>query len=240
MSIKVIIEEDQQINFEDSVFITGFHGIGWTGYIAIRHLIKTAKAERIGYLIGDVIPDIISIEDEHLVLPFEFYKYKDFVIFQPPIQPILIEQGKIIQKLAQWIVDSKFKEAVLVGGLDIRFQQDSNELRLVPTKAFIDIGKQFDNPYLEKGLLIRGPLALLLTQLEVKHFPAVVILPFAKSDRPDPAAAAVAIEFLNKYYQLDISTSQLQTDAQMIEDEIAELLRQERERTEREPHDMYI
>ena len=240
MAIKILIEEEKQINFEDSVFITGFHGIGWTGYIAIRHLIKTAQAERIGYLIGSNIPDIISIEDEHLILPFEFYKYKDFVIFQPPIQPILMEQGRIIQKLAQWIVDSKFKEAVLVGGLDIRFQQESNELRLVPTKAFIDSGKKFDNPFLEKGLLIRGPLALLLTHLEVLHFPAVVILPFAKPDRPDPAAAAVAIEFLSKYYQLDISTSQLQTDAQMIEDEIAEILRQERERTEREPNDMYI
>jgi uncharacterized protein len=151
-----------------------------------------------------------------------------------------MEQGRIIQKLAQWIVDSKFKEAVLVGGLDIRFQQESNELRLVPTTAFLDNGKKFDNPFLEKGLLIRGPLALLLTHLEVLHFPAVVILPFAKPDRPDPAAAAVAIEFLSKYYQLDISTSQLQTDAQMIEDEIAEILRQERERTEREPNDMYI
>lgn len=240
MSIKIIIEDDKQIDFENSIFITGFHGIGWTGYIAIRHLIKTAEAERIGYIIGDIIPDIISIEDEHLILPFEFYKYKDFIIFQPPVQPILIEQGKIIQELAQWIVDSKFKEAVLVGGLDIRFQQDSNELRLVPTKAFIDSGRKFDSPYLEKGLLIRGPLALLLTQLEVRYFPAVVILPFAKPDRPDPAAAARAIEFFNKYYQLDISISQLQTDAQMIEDEIAEIVRQDRERNEKEPYDMYI
>jgi len=240
MSIKIIIEDEKQINFEESIFITGFHGIGWTGYIAIRHLIKTAKAERIGYLIGNMIPDIISIEEEHLILPFEFYKYKNFIIFQPPIQPILIEQQKIIQKLAQWIVDCRFKEAVLVGGLDIRFQQNNNELRLVPTKAFIDSGKKFDNPYLEKGLLIRGPLALLLTHLEILYFPAVVILPYAKPDRPDPTAAAVAIEFLSKYYELDISTSQLQTDAQMIEDEIAEILRQERERTEREPHDIYI
>lgn len=240
MSIKMIFEEGKKSNFPDSVFITGFHGIGWTGYIAIRHLIKTAKAEKIGYLMGDVIPDIISIEDEHLILPFEFYSYKNFVMFQPPLQPILLEQRKIIQELAQWIVNSNFKEAVLIGGLDIRFQQESKDLRLVPTKAFVSKGRKFDNPYLEKGLLIRGPLALLLTHLEVLNFPAVVILPFANPDRPDPAAAAVSIDFLNKNYQLDISTSQLLTDAKLIEDEIAEILRQERERTEREPHDMYI
>ena len=34
-----------------------------------------------------------------------------------------------------------------------------------------------------------------------------------------------------KHYELAIATSQLQTDAQKIEDEIAEILRQERERT---------
>lgn len=244
MAIRIIIE-DKKINYQDSVFVSGFHGLGWTGYIAIRHIIKTTSTERVGYIDGDLLPDTISIEGERLILPYEFHKYKNFIIFQPPFQPILTEQHKIadqqkiIRRLAEWIVESKFREAILIGGLDVRFQQESQELRIIPTKAFIK-AKEFNIPFLEKGLLVRGPLALLLTHLEMLNFPAVVILPYAQPNRPDPAAAAVAVEFLNKHYQFGISTSQLQTDALKIENEIAEILRQERERTEQEPRDMYI
>ena len=240
MPIQIVIEEDQEINYEDSVFITGFHGVGWTGYITIRHIIKTASNKRIGYLIDDTLPDIVSIEDERLVLPFEFHRLNNFVIFQPPFQPILAKQQNIIKELAEWITKSNFKEAILVGGLDIRFQKDSEKMRIVPNRATINKAKELDIPFLEKGLMIKGPLALLLTHLEILSFPAIVILPYAQFDRPDPAAAAVAIDFLNKYYQLDLSTSQLRTDAQRIENEIEEILRQERERMEREPRDMYI
>jgi uncharacterized protein len=136
-------------------------------------------------------------------------------------------------------VESQFKEAILIGGLDKRFQKASESLRILPTRAYTE-AKKLDIPLLEKGLLVRGPLALLLAHLEMLNFPGLVILPYANVDRPDPAAAAGAIDFLNEFYHLDIETSQLQSDALKIEDEISEILRQERERSEREPRDMYI
>ncbi len=239
MVIKIVINDDIEVDYENSVFITGFHGLGWTGYIAIRHIIKTVETERIGYIDGDILPDIISLEGDRLVLPFEFHKYKNFIVFQPPIQPILIEPHKTIRTLAEWIVNSNFKETVLIGGLDVRFQQEAQTIRILPTSSY-NKAKDFEVPYLEKSLPVRGPLAMLLTHLEILNFPSLVVLPYARPNRPDPAAAAVAIDFLNKYYDLGISTSQLQTDAQKIEDEIAEIIRQEREQTEREPRDMYI
>ena len=245
MGTKIVIDSEKKVDFGNSVFITGFHGLGWTGYIAIRHIIKSTNTERVGYVVGDLLPDVISIENERLVLPYEFHRYKNLIVFQPPFQPILIEpyriaeQQKIIRELAEWIAKSNFKETVLIGGLDIRFQQEKNTLRIIPTRSFSRT-EELNSPLLEKGLLVRGPLALLLTHLEILNVPAVVILPYAKSDRPDPAAAAVAIEFLNSNYQLEIPTTQLQTDAQKIEDEISEILRQERERSEQEPRDMYV
>ena len=240
MDMKIIIEEEDTINYQDCIFITGFHGIGWTGYIAIRHIIKAAKTDRIGYILADNIPDILSIEDERLVLPFEFHKHGKFIIFQPPFQPIFPNQPQLIRFLAEWITQSNFKDVLLLGGLDIRFHEDEHALRLVPTRTAIDRAKTFKIPFLEKGLLMKGPLALLLAHLEILNFPAITLLPYAKPDRPDPAAAAIAINFLNENYSLNVETAQLQTDAQTIEDEIEEILQQERDRTQRQPRDMYI
>ncbi len=241
MALEIVIENEKAINFRDSVFVTGFHGVGWTGYIAIRHMVKVIDPkERIGYMIGEKIPDVISLEDDQVLLPYEFYKHNQLVIFQPPFQPFLTEQHEMIRTLAQWIVKSGFKEAVLFGGLDIRFREGTEELRIVPTRAIVDKAKQLNYGFLERGLLIRGPLALLLAHLEILNYPAVVVLPYAKPDRPDPVAASIAINYLNKQYNLEISTSQLKTDAELIENEIDEILRQERERTQQEPRDMYI
>ncbi|MHA1132558.1 MAG: proteasome assembly chaperone family protein, partial [Candidatus Helarchaeota archaeon] len=232
MDMKIVIENKEQVNYENSIFLTGWHGIGWTGYITIRHIIKTAKSKRIGFIFDESIPDILSIEDERLVLPFEIHRINNFIIFQPPFQPIFPKQSQLIKNLADWIVKSNFKEVILIGGLDIRFQEDEHELRIVPTRSAIEKAKNFETPFLEKGLLIKGPLALLLAHLEMQNFPALTILPYAKPDRPDPAAAAVAVKFLNDHYNLNIEIIQLQTDAQRIEDEIEEILQQERERTQ--------
>ncbi|MHA1832824.1 MAG: PAC2 family protein, partial [Candidatus Baldrarchaeia archaeon] len=52
--------------------------------------------------------------------------------------------------------------------------------------------------------------------------------------RPDPLAAATAIQVINQLYDLDISTEQLIKDAKQIEQEIAQLKEQE-EKVQREP-----
>ncbi|MHA1263843.1 MAG: proteasome assembly chaperone family protein [Candidatus Helarchaeota archaeon] len=245
MVIEIVIDSHYETDFSNDIFITGFHGLGWTGYIAIRHIVKSMNAERIGYIQSDKLPDIISIEGGRLILPYQFHQFNQTIIFQPSYQPLLIdpykmtEQQKVIKTLADWIVKSQFKEAILIGGLDKQFQQDSQQLRILPTHTFPKAEK-LNIPFLEKGLLVRGPLALLLAHLEMKNFPALVLLPYANVDRPDPAAAAVAIDFLNEFYSLNISTSQLQDDALKIENEISEILKQERERAAREPRDMYI
>ncbi|TFG04429.1 MAG: proteasome assembly chaperone family protein [Promethearchaeota archaeon] len=245
MVIEIVLDEQAATDFTDCLFLTGFHGLGWTGYIAIRHLIKSAETERIGYINSDLLPDIISLEGNRLVLPYEFHRYKNFIIFQPPFQPIymdpqgIAEQHRIIQALARWIQQSHFKQALLIGGLDKRFQQASETMRVIPTPTF-PLSKELQFPLLESGLMVRGPLALLLSQLEMLKFPALVLLPYTNIDRPDPAAAAVAIEFLNTQYDLDIAITELQSDARKIEAEISEIIRQERERTEQEPRDMYI
>lgn len=41
------------------VLITGFHGIGLTGYIAVTHLINTFRAERIGYIETEFMPPLV-------------------------------------------------------------------------------------------------------------------------------------------------------------------------------------
>jgi len=191
----------------------------------------------------DQLPSFVSLEKDRLSLPFEFFKYGNFVIFIAKIQPAQSEMNEITKKLANWVVNNKMAESILIGGLDSALKDEDEtetDLKIVPTKSFPNAEKI--GPNLEKGLFVTGPLALMLIYFEILDFPACAILPYCSRDRPDPRASATAIKSLNKLYpDLDMDLDKLYSDAKKIEQEIDSIMKQEREvREPREPGGMYV
>jgi uncharacterized protein len=241
LSVEIKLWKD--VDLHDCIFITGFHSvIGETGYIAVRHLVKALKPERIGFIETALLPPITSLENSRLTFPFELFKSENIVILFPRVIPYRAEQRRFAEKVAEWLVKHHFKEAVLIGGLDSQFKSGDSEFRVVPTSAMLQ--KALDKKFilLEEELSVFGPLALTLTYLEINNFPALAILPFAQRGRPDPRAAATAIEKINLLLGLSIPTTELIRDAHEIEEEIGKILKQQEERElRREPReDMYI
>jgi len=208
--------------YEDNILITGFHGIGMTGYIAINHLLNALEAERIGYIQTRSLPPFVSVQGKQLLTPFEVYKWDRFVFIRSEFPPHRSEENMFSRKIAEWAVEKQFREAMLVGGLDRRFRSSPEYLRMVPTKTYLDRNQVIKDLLLEEGLYVTGPLAIMLTAFEVCNFPAVAILPYASRDIPDPRAAAVAINRISEIYQLEIDVSDLVQDAEKIERELEE------------------
>jgi uncharacterized protein len=222
--------------YEDNIMITGFHGIGMTGYIAINHMLNALKAERIGYIQTRYTPPLVSVGGDRLLTPFEVYKWDRFVFVRSEFPPHRSDENKFSRKIAEWVVEEQFKEAMLVGGLDRRFRSGSEDLKMVPTKTYLDKNQVIRDLLLEGGLYVTGPLALMLTTFEICDFPAVAILPYASRDIPDPRAAAVAIKRICEIYQLGIDVSGLVQDAETIERELEE----RRMRTSQSYNGMYV
>lgn len=240
MSVEIKLKDN--VDLKDCIFITGFHSvIGETGYIAVRHLIKTLRPERIGFVDTALLPQLTGLENSQLTLPFELFKSENLVILFPRVIPYRAEQRRFAQTLTQWLIENRFREAVLIGGLDNQFRTGDTDCRVVPTGAMLKKTQENKLILLEEGLNVFGPLALTLIYLEIKNFPALAILPFAQRGRPDPRAAVVAIEKINALYGLSISTTELIRDAREIEEEIGKIIKQQEEIQRREPRgDMYI
>ena len=231
LNIEIILK--RKVELEGKIFITGFHGIGYAGYIAVNHIIESTNAELLGYVTTEQYPPIVSLDENRVLTPYELFMYKDFILFLPRFQPPPSEQNDLMRILTEWTVKNRFLEAILIGGLDSKLKAGEEKLRVVPTSQF-KMNNKLELKKLDRNLYVVGPLAILLAYYEIKDFPAIALLPYAQRGRPDPLAAATAIQIINQLYDLDISTEQLIKDAKQIEQEIAQLKEQE-EKVQREP-----
>jgi uncharacterized protein len=215
---KIILKEGFKIK-PSSTFVCGFHGLGEVGFLSTAHLTRTLEAERVGFIKSDMLPLFVSMENEKLVLPFEIFYYepKNMVFLVPRFQPHQSEQWGFIDRLAEWVAKSKFKETLLLGGLDASFKEDDAEMRCVPTSAYESELEKWSVPLLEEGLFVAGPLALFLAELEMLDQPAVGLLTYATRGRPDPRSAATMLEKINEVYGVEANVEQLLEESREIE-----------------------
>jgi uncharacterized protein len=233
----IVVDDKEEM--ENCYFVTGFHGVGLTGYITINHLVKYLHARPIGYIETQYQPALISLSGERISFPFEVYKHDNIIILFPRLQPKRSEVREFTHEIADWVIKKRFKQAILIGGLDNRFKNGTDDMRCVPTRSALEETKTRKIPLLEEGLFVTGPLALMLTYFEMKSFPAVALLPYSERGRPDPRAAALAIKQLNELLNLDIDDFELINDAKRIEEEVTKVMEGQREKTGYNPQTMY-
>ncbi|MFW9922237.1 MAG: proteasome assembly chaperone family protein [Candidatus Thorarchaeota archaeon] len=224
MTIDFIIPGDK--NFKNNILITGFHGIGTTGFIAIKYIINQIQAEKIGTIISDYIPPFITTKDGKISLPFELFKKDNIVLLLPQFQPYRNEHRLFAEQIVKWSLEANFSKAILIGGLDARLKKkEGDDIRVLATTNYLERNKD-TKLILEEGLFVTGPLALLLTYYEINDFPAIALLPYAESSRTDPLAAANAIKIINELTSLHIETKRLIQDAEVIEKNLQDIITQ--------------
>ncbi len=206
--------------------ITGFHGVGETGYISVSYLVHALNSKRIGFVDVAHPPPFIATSESGLVTPFEVYRSGSIVLVKLEFSPHRTEEAEFAKTLAQWVMENKFKDAVLIGGLDGSLQSGKDDVRIITTGKYPLKAKKMKQPRLETGLFVYGPLAVMLAEFEKRNFPAVAVLPYASAEHADPKAAATAIKAVSKAYGLKVSVRDLEYDAEDIEEEIDKRMQQ--------------
>ncbi|RLE54425.1 MAG: hypothetical protein DRJ30_05155 [Candidatus Methanomethylicota archaeon] len=224
MSVRVILNKN--VNLENCTFISGFHGIGLTGFIAVKHLVNSLNADRIGFIESSKLPPFVSVSEGFLQTPFELYKYLDNVFLLIEVSPFSDEHSNFSKTIVDWIIDEGFSKAILIGGLDKRFKRNDEKMRFICTSSFKQKYGLDEKLLLDKGLYVFGLLALFLARFEIRKFPAIAVLPYAEPSRPDPKAAADAVKYINKTCGLNVNVSKLIKDAEIIESEVELLMKQ--------------
>nr|MDO8088204.1 PAC2 family protein [Candidatus Sigynarchaeum springense] len=236
----VTVELFENVNLEGKYIVTGFHGIGVVGYIACKYMIEQTGARRIGTIVSTLMPPLVTLDEKgEVLLPFELYldEQDNIVFLVVRFQPAGEEMRDFTRELVSFIINNKMKGLVLLGGLDYNYkpQDDEKGYRCVITNGFPIKDKP---PLIDAGLFISGGIAMLLIELKLRKVPALTLFPYADREHPDMKAAAKAIEIINETLGTCIKTEKLQEEANDLEKEVNQILKQQvKETTSR---DLYM
>ncbi len=244
MSLRSIRIKLGDISLRDKVLVAGFHGVGYVGWIAVRHIVKMYSNPRRGFIYTPYMQPYVSVS-EGIKTPYELYDLGEVVVFVPQIPLASRDISLVPITLAEKFVEEGGKYSILIGGLDSRFREGNEKIRIAATSAFINTYKnvleKIEARFIEENLYIVGPLAYMLTVFESENFPALTLLPYAEIGRPDPKAAAVAVEILRGLLGVKSKVEELLEEGERIEKEIEEIKsRIEKISRERETPPYYI
>ncbi len=200
------------------VLVTGFRGFGAVGYIATTHLVEALGLKRLGYIVTRYMPEFVTRgSDGGIVAPFEIYGSVDkkLLVLVNHDVPLERERDAYAETIVLAAKRLGVARGVFIGGFDARFRRGEERFRWLASGG---CRLSFEEPTMDKDLYVVGPLALLILYSEIHGFPAVTILPYTETARPDPAAAAVAVEVVASLVGVEVDVSSLMEMARKIEE----------------------
>lgn len=208
-------------SLKGKVLISGFHGIGGTGYWTVKYLVQKLPVKRCCIVDYEGSAPVSTLINGMISTPYEIFTFKDLAIFKVDVPIQKDSELKFYRSFADLMIKKGIKEVFLVGGLDNTLKSDDSKYRIAATSAYKPRGILAEAKKLEDEHIIVGPVAILLNYFEIRNFPAIALLAYASPDRIDPRAASVAVETLGKYYGFEIDVTPLIKGAETIEAELA-------------------
>jgi len=216
------IFEIKKIELNSPIIFAGFVGAGLVGPLAVNHINEELKMEEIGLMRSKYLPPSTVFRNGRLRHPFRVNANKEGTICTIICEITLRMEGiySIVSAILDWSDKNGSKEMVILDGIPSEEHDDKAYCAaredLIRTMADKDISA------IPQGFITGIPGGI-LNECIVRKIQGIVLLAKANRTLPDPAAAATLIEALNRFYDMQIDTSDLEKEKERINSEFGEL-----------------
>ena len=214
--------EIKKRELKSPVIFAGFVGAGLVGPVAINHIIEKLEMDEIAVMRSKYLPPSTVFMRGRLRHPFRFYANKEGTICAIICEITLRMEGlySLVASILDWAAVKGSKEIVILDGVASTEHDDkaycAAEEDLVRTMADKDISM------IPQGFITGIPGGI-LNECLVREIQGLTLLAKASRDTTDSGAAATLIEALNRFYDIDIDTKDLQEEKDRIHSEFSEL-----------------
>lgn len=214
--------EIKKTELNSPIIFAGFVGAGLVGPLAINHIITELKMTEIAFMRSKYLPPSTVFMRGRLRHPFRFYANEDGTICAIICEITLRMEGvySLVSSILDWAEKKGSQEIVILDGVASTEHDDkaycAAEEDLVRTMADKDISM------IPQGFITGIPGGI-LNECLVREIQGLTLLAKASRDTTDSGAAATLIEALNRFYDIDIDTTDLQEEQDRIHSEFSEL-----------------
>lgn len=214
--------EIAKTNLKSPIIFAGFVGAGLVGPLSINHIIEKLEMKEIGVMRSKYLPPSTVFIRGRLRHPFRFYANKEGTICAIICEITLRMEGlfTIVSSILDWAAEKGSKEIVILDGVASEEHDDkaycAAEEDLVRTMADADIS------LIPQGFITGIPGGI-LNECLVREIQGLTLLAKANKIDPDPEAAATLIEAINRFYDMDIGTEELQKERDRLHEDFSEL-----------------
>lgn len=214
--------EIKKQELKSPVIFAGFVGAGLVGPVAINHMIEKLEMDEIAVMRSKYLPPSTVFMRGRLRHPFRFYANKEGTVCAIICEITLRMDGlySLVASILDWAATKGSKEIVILDGVAGVEHDDkaycAAEEDLIRTMADKDISM------IPQGFITGIPGGI-LNECLVREIQGITLLAKANKIAPDSEAAATLIEALNRFYDMDIDTKDLQDEKDRIHSEFSEL-----------------
>jgi uncharacterized protein len=217
----------EKVDVEKPVLLTSFPGIGLVGTIATAHYITELNLEAVGVVESKMLPPIATLYEGIVLPPIRVYQSAEmgFVLIHSDV-PILPQIAyEISERVVEWAVEIDARRLYSLAGV-ATFEEKKRVFGAVTHRSLIDEIKEHVEIF--KTGTISGIAGSILNECVAKKFPGIVLLGETSGFNPDPRAAAVLVEAMNKIMGWNVSVEKLIKEAELIEAQMQRLAEQAR------------
>lgn len=214
--------EIKKINLKNPIIFAGFVGAGLVGPIAINHIIEKLNMKEIAVMRSKYLPPSTVFMKGRLRHPFRFYADEKGTVCAIICEITLRMDGlySLVSTILDWALSKGSKEIVILDGVASN-EHDGKaycaaEEDLVRTMADRDIS------IIPQGFITGLPGGI-LNECLVREIQGITLLAKANKISPDSIAAATLIEALNRFYYMNINTTELKEEKDRLHSEFSEL-----------------
>jgi len=190
--------------------INGLPDVGLVGVVAASHIVSSLRMKEIASVDSELLAPIVVLHEGIPSSPIRIFSNDSLAV-------ILAETAipaRVVHPLADAIVDwasSKGSKLIVsVGGMAVPNRQDLERPKVFAAISDRSLSSLLDDAaeILGEGFIV-GAYALILKKCGEIGLPAITLLTQSFYNYPDPEAAAVAIDSLNKILHLKLDVTEL-------------------------------
>lgn len=214
--------ELKKVELNSPIIFAGFVGAGLVGPIAINHIIEQLDMKEIGVMRSKYLPPSTVFMRGRLRHPFRFYADGKGTVCAIICEITLKMEGlySLVSTILDWSASKGSKEIVILDG--VASKEHDNKAYCAAEEDLVRTMADRDISIIPQGFITGLPGGI-LNECLVREIQGIALLAKANKISPDPAASATLIEALNRFYFMNIDTTELKEEKDRLHSEFSEL-----------------